>query len=550
MLSPAACPHCGIAIHQTRSDGRCVGCGKGLPGAPPPSAYMVKSARGLYWSGSYWTESRSEAALYGTAAEAESVAAARHSPGIVAEVWDQEPNHGLHTASDWKVIVDGTDTVYWGGSEAMARHCYDQPWQAPVVLVRDGELLAQKPAFVYGVRDRALLEHRSQLQGSEVAGPATNLQAVGGTVPATANPDSTLAQAITELDSMIGLTGVKDEVKRLVSFLKIQQERRRHGLKESSQSLHFVFTGNPGTGKTTVARILGRIFHGFGILKTPKMVECDRSRLVGGYLGQTAIKTGEVIQSALDGVLFIDEAYTLAGDAEKFGHGDMFGEEAINTLLKRMEDDRDRLIVIAAGYPAPMRRFLRSNPGLESRFTRFIHFEDYSVPDLCRIFERFCSDSEYALTPTACATAFVLFTAAYSKRDERFGNARFVRNVYEQALSLHSERLTSNSAAPDKTALVTIDGSDIPLGMAPGIEPRSLDLSESRWEGKCPGCGKVRTAGLKFLGQRVGCKCGHRFIFPWWNPLPGSLKGLPADFLSQYRRGGEPEAAEQTPSAS
>lgn len=344
--------------------------------------------------------------------------------------------------------------------------------------------------------------------------------------------EETLQQATADLESMIGLPGVKNEVRRLMSFLKIQQERKKHGLRESSQSLHFVFTGNPGTGKTTVARVLGKIFCGFGILSTAKIVETDRSQLVGGFLGQTAIKTDEVIQSALDGVLFIDEAYTLAGDAAKFGHGDMYGEEAINTLLKRMEDHRDRLIVIVAGYPAKMESLLRSNPGLESRFTRFIRFEDYAVPELCRIFEKFSRDHEYSLTPAARATAFVLFTFAHSRRDERFGNARFVRNVYEQAVSLHSERLATTAGCINKEALVTIDAVDIPIGMISGFEQNAVDLSESKWEAECPGCRRVSNVGMKFLGQRVNCKCGQQFVFPWWNPVVESIKGIPQELFA------------------
>lgn len=382
-----------------------------------------------------------------------------------------------------------------------------------------------------GVVEEGVAPQGSQSHGLDVASTSlVNSSPRGSDQPTSElSAEEALRQAMAELDAMIGLPGVKDEVRRLISFLRIQQERQKHGLRTSSQSLHFVFDGNPGTGKTTVARILGKIFCGFGILQTSKMVETGRSQLVGGYLGQTAIKTDEVIQSALDGVLFIDEAYTLAGDAAKFGHGDMYGEEAINTLLKRMEDHRDRLIVIAAGYPAPMQTFLRSNPGLESRFTRFIRFDDYSVPDLCRIFEKFVKDHEYSLTPAARAHAFALFAVEHSRRDERFGNARFVRTVYEKAVGQHSDRLVSMANNIDKDSLVKIDATDIPLGMA-GIDQRVLDLSESRWEAKCPGCEKISRVGVKFLGQRVTCRCGQRFVFPWWNLVAESAKGLPEGF--------------------
>ena len=335
-----------------------------------------------------------------------------------------------------------------------------------------------------------------------------------------------LESAQIELDAMIGLSDVKAEVRRLMSFLTIQQERKQHGLPVSSQSLHFVFTGNPGTGKTTVARILGKIFHAFGILKSPKVVECDRSKLVGGYLGKTATKTDELIESALDGILFIDEAYTLAGDVEKYGYGDSFGDEAINTLLKRMEDHRDQLIVIAAGYPAPMKTFLKTNPGLESRFTRFINFEDYSVLELCHIFEKSCKASEYSLTATACAKAFLLFTAAHLQRDERFGNARFVRNVYEQTISLQSDRLT-RAEVINKTTLATIVSEDIPLGMVSGFDLPNIAMSPSRWMGECPGCKKTRQCGVKYIGQSVTCKCGQKFVFPWWNLKTDSVHGFP-----------------------
>jgi len=347
------------------------------------------------------------------------------------------------------------------------------------------------------------------------------------------DPKAALDDAIAELNALTGLSGVKAEVKRLMSFLKIQLERRKHGLRESGQTLHFVFTGNPGTGKTTVARIVSKILYGFGLLKTTKVVECDRSDLVGGYLGQTAIKTDEKIESALDGVLFIDEAYTLAGDALTYGHGDMYGDEAINTLLKRMEDSRDRLVVIAAGYPAPMQKFIRANPGLESRFTRYINFEDYAIADLCQIFEKFCRDAEYSLSPSGRAWASILFTIAYNQRDERFGNARFIRNVFERAMSLHSERLAD---MPDelvtKEMLVILDGNDLSFEFVRNADRNQIDASNARWLAECPNCGTRSRGTSKVLGRRMSCKeCGEVFLFPWWSLEPNTVKGVSAEML-------------------
>jgi len=354
--------------------------------------------------------------------------------------------------------------------------------------------------------------------------------------------ESAITQATAELEALIGLAGVKSEVKKLIDFLKVQQMRRKHGLKESGQSLHYVFTGNPGTGKTTVARILGKIFHGFGILQTTNLIESDRSGLIAGYVGQTAIKTDEVIEKALDGVLFIDEAYTLSRSGAASGD---FGQEAIDTLLKRMEDQRDRLIVVVAGYPAPMQDFLRSNPGLQSRFTRFIAFEDYSVREMCLIFEKFCNDNEYVLTPLARINAFLLFAAARSRRDETFGNARFVRNVYEMAVSKHSSRIAraAGCMAPLSLADITreilseLNGADIPFEILRWFDPSGIDVSESRWQFRCPGCGVVSIGKAKLLGKTVQCKCGRRFAFPWWHPVVDSLAGLPPELAAECKNG-------------
>lgn len=331
-----------------------------------------------------------------------------------------------------------------------------------------------------------------------------------------------LAQALDELNSLVGLSSVKAEIRRLASFLEVQQERTRHGLKGSTQSLHFVFAGNPGTGKTTVARILARILFGFGILESDRVVECDRASLVGGYVGQTAIKTDEKVKEALDGVLFVDEAYSLSSNAQ----GSDFGPEAINTILKRMEDYRGRLVVIAAGYPREMATFLASNPGLESRFTRFITFEDYNPAELCQVFDRFCRTAEYELTAECMGALSVLFLVTNAFRDERFGNARFVRNVFEITVAKHSERLTAARGTFDKRELTTIDRADVPFEMVTVDDLKCVDTTALRWRTRCSGCGTTHIVRQEILGKRVKCKCGTRFAFPWNQLIPESISNV------------------------
>ncbi|MBO7630311.1 MAG: AAA family ATPase, partial [Bacteroidales bacterium] len=231
------------------------------------------------------------------------------------------------------------------------------------------------------------------------------------------------------LDNLIGLESVKQEVTALTNFIRIQNARSQKGLKASPITYHCVFTGNPGTGKTTVARILANIYKELGVVSKGHLVETDRSGLVGEYVGQTAVKTNKVIDHALGGILFIDEAYSLLGGGEED-----YGKEAVATLLKRMEDNRKRLVVILAGYTNEIKSFIDSNPGLQSRFSRYIEFPDYNADELYQIFLKRLKEFDYTITPSAAAALKSYFGEAVAHKDANFGNARFVRNVFERTL--------------------------------------------------------------------------------------------------------------------
>lgn len=264
------------------------------------------------------------------------------------------------------------------------------------------------------------------------------------------------APALQQLDKLIGLESVKEEVNKLTNFIKVQNLRKQKGMNAITLSYHCVFTGNPGTGKTTVARIVAQIYHELGILKKGQLVETDRSGLVAEYVGQTAVKTNKIIDSALDGVLFIDEAYSLVQ-----GGGNDYGKEAIATLLKRMEDDRDRLIVILAGYDNEMKQFIDSNPGLQSRFNRYIHFSDYNAEELMAIFKLNLKKFDYELTNDAEQKISHLFSYAVSHKDQNFGNGRYARNVLEKTLENQATRLATVSEITEQM-LRTIEEHDIP----------------------------------------------------------------------------------------
>ncbi|MCQ2114230.1 MAG: DUF4236 domain-containing protein [Bacteroidaceae bacterium] len=241
-----------------------------------------------------------------------------------------------------------------------------------------------------------------------------------------------------ELQSLIGLSSVKAEVEKLTNFIKIMKAREKKGLPVSDISYHCVFTGNPGTGKTTVARILANIYSELGIIKKGHLVETDRSGLVAEYVGQTAVKTNKIIDSAIDGVLFIDEAYSLVN-----GGNNDYGTEAISTLLKRMEDDRKRLVVILAGYGNEMQSFINSNPGLQSRFNRYIDFPDYNAEELLEIYKRNLKRHKYTLSAEAEAFISAHLANTVANKNKNFGNARFVRNLFEKTLENQAMRLAS-----------------------------------------------------------------------------------------------------------
>ena len=378
--------------------------------------------------------------------------------------------------------------------------------QLPSLVVLYYEFLTQEVCAAFSGMDGTVTSKENRFSHylrQQIAVICDEQRATAATNSPASEPEN-LDRVLRELDELIGIATVKDKVRQTANFARLQQLRLTRGLQAIPTSYHSVYTGNPGTGKTTVARLMGRIYRALGVLKRGHLVECDRAALVGEYVGQTAPRTNAVIDSALDGILFIDEAYSLVKEHEDFG------QEAIETLLKRMEDNRDRLIVIVAGYPELMAQFINSNPGLHSRFARFIEFPDYGAGELCRIFSLMCRKNGLTLAPALQEKIIHHFHHQWAERGDNFGNARLVRNCFEAVINAQATRLASAGQIDTRTlTLLEAPDLDSSASPSPGV---------GRYTVRCPHCGQthawspgldLREAECAGCGRTYDCEFGE-----------------------------------------
>lgn len=318
-----------------------------------------------------------------------------------------------------------------------------------------------------------------------------------------------MRQAEEEFECLIGMEQIKAELQEIRNFCLTESQRRQLGDESEGIALHTVLLGPAGTGKTSVARILGKFFYGCGLLPTPKFIETDRGGLVEQWIGQTAPKTTAKVMEAMGGVLFIDEAYALAqSDSPRD-----FGPEAVATLIKLMEDHRDNLAVVFAGYGPQMETFLKSNPGIPSRVSQRFEIGDFNPQALCRVFEQLAWDKKFTLTPEAKARAAVFFHAAWATRSDDFGNGRFARKFLERSLVLQGNRLAGKAK---KTELYLITEADLPVAQfCKAFDTRTVDIDNLIWRMTCPSCKAKASFQLPALNSEAKCKCGMLMVLPW-----------------------------------
>jgi AAA+ superfamily predicted ATPase len=386
--------------------------------------------------------------------------------------------------------------------ESVALHTLQREIDMALHPANPESVLAPLPALGSGAEAASAQQYQPQQTGEPAPPPPAISQD---------DRDKRLKAALSELDQLIGLGAVKARVKSYTNFLRLQQQRRDAGLSTMPISLHMTFVGNPGTGKTTVARIVGQILGALGTLQRGHVVETDRSGLVAEYAGQTATKTNKLCDSALGGILFIDEAYSLVDSSGD----DAYGREAIGCLLKRMEDNRDSMAVILAGYSNEMDNMIRSNPGLASRINTNIEFEDYSPVELGRIFEMLCEQNEYQLPSDARHRALVGFHHLYQNRDRYFGNGRMVRNAFEDSVRRLADRIAEVTQLTE-SLLTSLTAEDICLPRVSRSELEQLISKPHVLRIECEGCGRKIRVQPGSLGMRIKCgKCQQVQTADW-----------------------------------